>query len=79
MRNPYKTTTPPALKRVSGDVSEADWKFLRQLVPDQGLQDILLSNLFHKFFKELKQLNLQIPTNESEFAAIKNKLWELIR
>lgn len=80
MQNPYKQTSrPPALKRICCDVSEDDWRHLKQLIPEQGVQDIVLSNLFHNFFIELRSLNLTIPTDPNGFTQIKNQLSELVR
>ncbi len=80
LRNPYKTTHPlPVLKRIACDVSEADWMFLRQLIPDGILQDILLSNLFFNLIAELKDLNPNKPTDSNGLAEIKHKLGTLLR
>jgi hypothetical protein len=80
LRNPYKTTHPlPVLKRIACDVSESDWMFLRQLIPDGVLQDIVLSNLFHALISELKEHNPPNPTDSNGLAEIKLKLGTLLR
>lgn len=72
--NPYKSKRLP-VKRLSCDVGEADWKWLRQMIPDGPLQDILLSHLFLKFIQEFKAeletQNITIPTDEDGFTTVK--------
>lgn len=80
--NPYKSKQLP-LKRLSCDVGEADWKWLRQMIPDGPLQDILLSHLFLRFIQEykteLEEQNLTIPTNEDGFTTVKIAFARVIR
>ena len=76
--NPYKSKGVP-VKRLACDVGEADWKWLRQMVPDGPLQDILLSHLFLKFIQEFKELKLNLPTDEDGFTSVKIALARTLR
>lgn len=81
--NPYKSKRLP-VKRLACDVGEADWKWLRQMIPDGPLQDILLSHLFLNFIQDFKteldkeQLTTP-PTDEHGFTTVKHILARTIR
>lgn len=44
--------------RIGGYVGVADYNWLRQAIPFNGMQDQIVSNLFHKFISQLKNEGL---------------------
>jgi len=72
--NPYKMDeSNPPLVHLQGDVSQADWDTIYLIHPYKGIQDKIISSLFHAFAEQVKKeltTNPNTESNEQRLAAI---------
>lgn len=76
LTNPYKLDeSNPPLVHLQGDVSQEVWNRIYLLHPYKGIQDKIISSLFHKFAEQVEkefanEPNTTSESNEQRLAAI---------
>lgn len=67
LANPYKLDeSKPLLVHLQGDVSQSDWDSVYLVFPYKGIQDKIISSLFHKFAEQVKKEIKPEPDNQNE-------------
>lgn len=74
LTNPYKLDeSNPPLVHLQGDVSQLDWDTIYLIHPYKGVQDKIISSLFHAFAEQVKkeiETEPNTTSNEQRLAAI---------
>lgn len=72
-KNPYKDLPSEQRRKIIGEVGTEDWNRLLRALPQVGLMDRVIGNLFSAFIQELNEQNIPKyyePENASRISRV---------